>query len=244
MKRLALLIAALALSTASGLSRATTLSYTGAELLGLDAASFPSGAPTTDGTSIQIHNVADEFAKLWALDLAGLSFDTSPVFELGVTITFTRGSSDHDLLLAIGNSTHFFGIQFADNNNGQLFYERLTPTSGPAHIRWEHQLLANNIGYPAVGAQATLALNFALSNINTIVSASFGTTTVSTTIGHSLLGGALEFAHFGDNDFNEIYRIDSISLTGPTLVPEPPTTALLILGLLGAGAAGHRRKIR
>lgn len=209
------IIVALMLLLASQQSRGGTDTYTGAELLGL--ATFPTTAPTLNGSSIVFGMGTTPWDKLFVLPLipAGTVPPSAGAVDIQVIFNLTRLTDDWDPIIALGDGVRIVGGQAADNGGGRGFAEELNDL-GTAGNRTRHDQLFDAAGYPTIGNSIDVTVDFSLAVAATEVDLAFGTGTGGFTSTSPIdRGSAVNLIFLRDNDLGEQYQVNSVTVTTP-----------------------------
>jgi hypothetical protein len=231
MKKSFLSLAAVALIVGPSALTAATLFWTGADLVGDPSVSFPTEIPTVvGGTSIQFTG-SENFQTRIEVPLltAGALGPASPATMFSFQLNITRLSDDWDPHFVLSDGAYFVGVAISDDNGAnRIEYE----DKGTYAYRPK---VGDNIYQSPdlkVGDAANLAVDFLLGPDATVVSVEWQG--VSGGYSTTLLDRTrpLSFVFMTDNEANEQYQINSLSIAGPTAVPEPQLIALMSLGFV------------
>ena len=219
--------------------------FTGAGLLHDDRVVF-GRTPTESGTSLVFGPGAYENNLLFRLPVveAGVAESSQPI-TFTISYQFTRITDDTDLSAGINDAhTNYQLFMLIDNRfEPKLWAVDLFTLFNP-HRRVATRLITGpgGSGFPAIGASAVVSTMFTIDQgVTDLVANALGSTGTHSFASQLDLTDPLRVAFVASGP-NEEYQIDWLSVTvEASVVPEPPTAALLAVGVLGLAAAGWRR---
>lgn len=232
-------------------ARATLISFTGAELVGLPGASLPSGGGTVIGDDLRF-DLPRSFGVLYRLELADFISDPN---EIGISVNYTRllndaNGIDQDLFIGIYDGQTIFSVASGDGATTDIsVVTTLANLASSGLAATNVSLLEGGVITPApIGSVAQLDIliraNPTSTDIIGEVNSSGPTATQVSNIFN--VNGNLSLLIFGDDDLGENYLINSLTLTNgaaaPADIPEPGTLAGLGLGILSIAGLIRRRK--
>lgn len=237
-------IASLALAVAiHGSASGASVSLTGAELVGHPLAAFPTTAPAVIGSSVRFAAGGADHAVLLRLSLPSAN-SSSIAFSVDLT---RLGSGDWDPFVGVADGVRVLAGAVGDNVNGQGAANFSADQGTVAPLLQPGTVLFQNAGFPGEGQSVTARFLFSRLGDSTRMDFSFGAA-AGTHAFPWALGSNIDLVLIRDNDEEEAYQLDSITLDA-ALVPEPGTWALVVLGLAvlcyaarGGAGTGERHR--
>jgi hypothetical protein len=233
-------------------AEATSISFSGSELVGAMGVSFPSTAPTISGSSIVFGPSSTSFGKLVAIVLSALGLGSLSAIpaEVTVLLNLTRLSCtgdcathivDWDPAFMLSDGSNMIGVQINDPAPGSSVFAEEHQDKGVSGQRLVHNAIQNLDTYPDVGQSVDVRLHFSLTaDASNVAIDVLGKSAAYQAVHVLQRPGLLEMVLMRDNDGGEQYQLNSLSISMPALVPEPSAIALLILGLTGIALRRNR----
>jgi PEP-CTERM motif len=236
-------IAVLVLGLVSSPAGATVISLTGADLLAFPGVTFPTVAPSLNGTSLVFGATPIPFGKLVSvpLTLADYWVGSLPA-KFDISVTLTRLTSDWDAHIMMGDGARLIGASLGDNSGGQGAAESKLDAGDRGTGPSSGIILFTGAGFPAIGESVTATLKMDIDIGATDFSFSYlvgSASYVSPDVLDPL--SPLAFILMRDNE-QESYQLDSLSISFAS-VPEPSSISLVLAGIGLLGFMVRRRKL-
>ncbi len=200
---------------------ATTMTWTGIDLLSDPSVSFPTTAPSTSGTSIIFGPGSAAHEKLFVVPLfpSGTFSGADPV-TISSSINLTRlgcsgscagGAEDFDPHILLGDGSNLVGAVTADNGGGEFLGTTLVDSGMTGSARTLDSVFTG-AGYPAIGGAFDVLVDFTLELGQTTVDTSFlsGSGIFMNTSRALDSSEAVSFVFMRDNDTGEQYQVNSL----------------------------------
>lgn len=227
---------------------ATPITYTGAQLLQLNALSLPQGNPQVFSNQSIAFNAPPDSSIFLSLRLDDL-IDNPRNFS--VSANFTRRSQDLEIFFGLSDGNSYLAAALGNDSNGVLggLYGSVNARGSAILSRTSFPLVAEDIGIVPFGNTFTLDFTFTASLDQTVASITAfddtGTIVRPTPIDSSRDLSLIWIADSNSVSSFEIYHLNSITLTSQPEVqniPEPGTLVLTGLPLAGMVGLRYRRR--
>ncbi len=245
------ILAAVLLGTTTATVAEVTL--TGADLYNLRGSSvfFPTTEPVLSGTSLVFGPDANSLKLLvMPLAIAGAYSPTDTV-SISLNWNITRlacdncgvANYDFDPNFLISDGTYMVGALTADNDSGSALGASFVDSGTSGTLRQLSAPLFTGAGYPGIGEAFDVSMLFTIApGVTSTQISYFGKTGVVSEVTRALNPAAgLSFVFLRDLDGHlggEQYQINTL-----TVVPEPPTLVLALVGLT-IGSLCRRRQFQ
>ena len=212
----------------SASASATTVSYTGAELLSLPEVSFPTRSPAVQGDSLRFE-AGDQIYEIlirWDLFEPGSPSLSGDPVRIEVLADLTRQSSDWDALITLWDGTKAIGAGLMDNDGGGV--QDWVTTSDGVHgsTVWSHNLESRGPLF-SIGQSGQFALEFELTESGSQVLASGAGASLQYSTSALDLSQGLAVLVFMQHEWEQL-DVNSIRVT---MIPEPSTLILALFAL-------------
>ena len=230
------------------------ITLTGEDIFNDPNNDFPTAARSTSlsGSSLIFGPGVNNFEILVEIPLvsAGTYSSGDPQSHVTITANLTRLAADivsypadYDPIFMLYDGSKTVGFVALENNNGEGHTDTGNRNGNLVQQTTFSPALFSNVGFPSIGGNLTVMVDFFLDDALTRVAGSFGTGTGSTDYtGSQALDRtqALSLLLVADNNHEQI-RIDSLFLD-VAAVPEPSSFMLFSTGLIGLFGYGRQRK--
>jgi hypothetical protein len=246
-------IVAVIFSASASIASAGTISVTGAQLLSYPGVVFPATVPRIEGTSLLFDGGTNGFEKLLSFQAyTGPAPDATGI-EVSVALNLTMrpcegpaclGLGDWDPIFLLGDGTTLFGVQLS--NDGDLIVRVMDDLGSSAADRSGFYFYDRSA--PVLGDALDIGLVFNLGTANTSLTIYYDGSPQTYTGGPALdTASGIDFVFMRDNDVGEQHQINTLTATSPSIeplrqVPEPPSLAIMGLGLILAGVMSRGRR--
>lgn len=225
------------------LVQAAPITFSAADLLGVQGVALPNGGPDSiSGGSIRF-NEPDNLAVLLSIPLDNV---VENPLDFTVAINLTRLTPDFDPRFYISDGENLLGAEFADHDGGRTTaaFSSLSG-NGLSIVEGSFEALSLGVGFPAVGGTFNAILSFQTTGLGTILTTDlFGVTATPSLAPVLNINNGLSLLLVSSsnsstiNPSSESYSFNSLTFDS-TPVPAPPVMFLMAMGLALLG--GRKR---